>query len=240
MKQVAQRPRDGRVPVVDVPPPHVRPGWVLVRNRFSLISAGTERGKIELGRKRLLEKARARPDLVRKTVERARTDGIASTISVVRDRLAGLDPLGYSSAGIVEAVGERVEGLRPGDRVACGGAGWANHAGLVLVPKHLVAAVPETVDSRRPPSPPSARSRCTACARARLGWASVSASSGSAWWGSWCSGSCWPPAVRRSASTATRRRPTSAPAPGPQPGCATSPDWNDRSSPQPMEPASTR
>ena len=146
MKQVAQRPRDGRVLVVDVRRRTCGPGGYSCRNRFSLISAGTERSKIELGRKRLLEKARARPDLVRKTVERARTDGIASTISVVRDRLAGLDPLGYSSAGIVEAVGERVEGLRPGDRVACGGAGWANHAGLVLVPKHLVAAVPETVD----------------------------------------------------------------------------------------------
>jgi predicted dehydrogenase/threonine dehydrogenase-like Zn-dependent dehydrogenase len=32
-----------------------------------------------------------------------------------------------------------------GDRVACGGAGWANHADLVVVPKHLIARVPPAV-----------------------------------------------------------------------------------------------
>jgi predicted dehydrogenase/threonine dehydrogenase-like Zn-dependent dehydrogenase len=146
VKQVAQRPKDGRVSVEQVPPPALRHGTVLIRNRYSLISAGTERRTIELGRKNLIQKARARPDLVRKTVEKARTEGIASTLAVVRERLAGLSPLGYSSSGVVEAVADGVEGLAPGDRVACAGAGWANHASLVVVPKNLVALVPDGVD----------------------------------------------------------------------------------------------
>ena len=54
MRQVTQRPRDGRVAVSEVPPPVLRPGWVLVANRCSLISAGTERSKIQLGDKNLL------------------------------------------------------------------------------------------------------------------------------------------------------------------------------------------
>ena len=146
MKQVAQRPRDGRVSVEQVPPPALRPGSVLISVRYSLISTGTERGKIDLGRKNLIAKARARPDLVRKTLDKARSEGIASTVAVVRDRLAELSPLGYSIAGVVEAIGTGVEGVAPGDRVAGAGAGWANHASTTAVPKNLVARVPEGVD----------------------------------------------------------------------------------------------
>lgn len=146
MKQVAQRPSDGRVTVEEVPAPVAKPGWVLVQNRFSLISAGTERSKIELGKKSVIAKARARPDLVRKTVDKARAEGLRSTLAIARDRLAGLDPIGYSSAGMVVEVGRGVEGVAPGDHVACAGAGWANHASIVAVPKNLIARVPEGVD----------------------------------------------------------------------------------------------
>jgi predicted dehydrogenase/threonine dehydrogenase-like Zn-dependent dehydrogenase len=146
VKQVAQRATDGRVSIETVPAPSARPGWVIVRNHYSVISAGTERAKIELGQKGLLAKARARPDLVRKTIERARVEGIAATVALARERLAALAPIGYSSAGVVESIGPGVEGFAPGDRVACGGAGWANHATVVSVPKNLVARVPPAVE----------------------------------------------------------------------------------------------
>jgi predicted dehydrogenase len=145
MRQVTQRPRDGQVAVNEVPPPALRPGWVLVANRCSLISAGTERSKIEMGEKNLLQKARARPDLARKVVERARVEGVGQAIRVTRDRLDALTALGYSSAGVVERVGSGVVGIVPGQRVACAGAGWANHAELVAVPRNLVARVPDGV-----------------------------------------------------------------------------------------------
>ena len=146
IKQVAQRPRDGQVAVHEIPVPAARPGTVLVANRYSLISAGTERSKVELGSKGMLAKARARPDLVKKVVDRARVEGVRSAAQVTRDRLAGLDAVGYSSAGVVLALGEGVEGLATGDRVACGGAGWATHAEVVAVPRNLVARVPDGVD----------------------------------------------------------------------------------------------
>ena len=144
MKQVAQRPRDGAVSVVEVPPPALRPGWLLVANRASLISAGTERAKIATGEKNLLQKARARPDLVRKVVDKARVEGVRSALDTARDRLDTLAPIGYSSAGVVLEVGEGVEGIAPGDRVACGGEG-AGHAEILAVPKNLVAAIPAGV-----------------------------------------------------------------------------------------------
>jgi predicted dehydrogenase/threonine dehydrogenase-like Zn-dependent dehydrogenase len=145
MRQVTQRPRDGQVAVDEVPPPALRPGWVLVANRCSLISAGTERSKIEMGEKNLLQKARSRPDLARKVVERARVEGVGQAIRVARDRLDTLAPLGYSSAGVVERVGSGVAGVVPGQRVACAGAGWANHAELVVVPRNLIARLPDGV-----------------------------------------------------------------------------------------------
>lgn len=145
MKQVTQRPRDGEVAVKEVPPPVLRPGWVLVANSCSLISAGTERSKIEMGDKNLLQKARARPDLARKVVDRARIEGVGSAIRAARERLDTLAPLGYSSAGVVERVGANVPGIVPGQRVACAGAGWANHAELVAVPRNLIARVPDGV-----------------------------------------------------------------------------------------------
>jgi predicted dehydrogenase/threonine dehydrogenase-like Zn-dependent dehydrogenase len=146
VKQVAQRPRDGRIQVVEAALPALRPGWVLVANRFSLISAGTERSKVELGSKSLLGKARARPDLVRKVVDKARVEGIRSALSTAQERLDALSPLGYSSAGVILAIGAAVEGLSPGDRVSCAGGGWANHAEVVAVPRNLVAQVPDGVE----------------------------------------------------------------------------------------------
>jgi predicted dehydrogenase/threonine dehydrogenase-like Zn-dependent dehydrogenase len=142
VKQVAQTARDGRISVVDAPAPAVRPGWLLVATRFSLISAGTERTKIVTGEKNLLQKARARPDLVKKVVDRARVEGVRSAVGVARDRLNALAPIGYSAAGVVLEVGAGVEGFAPGDRVACGGEG-ANHAEILAVPKNLVAGVPD-------------------------------------------------------------------------------------------------
>jgi predicted dehydrogenase/threonine dehydrogenase-like Zn-dependent dehydrogenase len=145
MRQVAQRARDGRIVVVEAPTPAVRDGWVVVANVCSVISAGTERTKLELGAMSLAGKARARPDLAKKVLERARSDGIRSTVAAVRERLESLAPLGYSSAGVVHAIGRGVEGLVVGDRVGCAGGGWANHADVVAVPKNLVAKIPAGV-----------------------------------------------------------------------------------------------
>ena len=54
-------------------------------------------------------------------------------------------PFGYANAGVVSAVGEGVAQFAPGDRVACMGAGYAQHASLALVPENLCTAVPESL-----------------------------------------------------------------------------------------------
>jgi polar amino acid transport system substrate-binding protein len=144
VKQVLQN-RSGLTVVRDVAAPSCQPGSVLVRNAFSAISSGTERSRAELSQKSLLAKARERPDLVRDVVERARREGIRSTRDAVKRQLAQETAVGYSSAGWVLELGAGVRQLQPGDRVACGGGGHANHAEIVSVPANLVAKVPPSV-----------------------------------------------------------------------------------------------
>ena len=130
----------------EVPEPTARPGHLLVRTRASLISAGTERLITAFARKSLAGKARARPDLVRKVMDKARRDGVVATLRAVMARLDEPLPLGYSAAGEVVALGAGLEGaFRVGQRVAVAGAGLANHAELNIVPRNLAAAVPDGV-----------------------------------------------------------------------------------------------
>ena len=145
MKQVTQTLRTGKINIADVPVPALQDSFILVRNIASIISAGTEKTKIDMGNKNLLQKAQARPDLVKQVINKLRTEGFSKTLQTVNTRLNAPSPLGYSSAGEVLAVGGLVEGIKPGDRVACGGAGYANHAELVSVPSNLVVKIPDGV-----------------------------------------------------------------------------------------------
>ncbi len=145
MKQIVQQQRSGRLSVTEVPAPALRPDGLLIRTAYSLISAGTERTKVQVARKNLLGKALARPDQVRQVIRTYRQLGLQSTYQKVATRLDALNPLGYSSAGVVVAVGKRLPGFSPGDRVACAGGGYASHAEVVYVPGNLCAPVPVEV-----------------------------------------------------------------------------------------------
>jgi predicted dehydrogenase/threonine dehydrogenase-like Zn-dependent dehydrogenase len=144
MKQLLQQVSGGEVEVVDVPAPQLLAGCVLVRTAASLVSVGTERASSEFARKNLLQKARTRPDLVREVWNKVRRDGVLSTLAAVRSRMDQPVAPGYSSAGTVVAVGAGVTDIRPGDRVACAGAGHAIHAEFACIPRLLLARIPDS------------------------------------------------------------------------------------------------
>ncbi len=146
MKQLIQDLRSGKTSVVDVPVPTPQPGMVLIRTAASVVSTGTERTLVEFAGKSLVGKARARPDLVRQTLDKVRREGLLTTLEAVRNRLDQPMALGYASAGEVIEVGPGLAGIRPGDRVACAGAGYAVHAEYAVVPRNLVARLPDNVD----------------------------------------------------------------------------------------------
>ena len=145
MKQLLQNMKNGVAEVVDVPVPLVKPGYILVRNRASVVSSGTERMVVEFAEKNLIMKAKSRPDLVKQVIDKARREGVIPTLQSALNRLDSPMALGYSSAGDVIAVGEGIENVKIGDRVACAGGGFACHAEYVLIPKNLFATFSEQV-----------------------------------------------------------------------------------------------
>ncbi len=145
MRQVSQNYRTGEMKVVDVAMPRAPRGGILVETAASLISAGTERALIDIARKNLVEKARARPDLVRKVIEKVKREGALAALETVRSKLENPIPLGYSLAGRVLDVGSGAQGFARGDRVACAGAGYANHAEANAVPQNMAVHVPDEV-----------------------------------------------------------------------------------------------
>ena len=145
MKQVVQNFRTGILKVESVPAPTLSAGEVLVANRVSLISPGTERSTVQVAQKNLLGKALDRPEMARKVVAAMQKDGVFATLHRVFDRLDTPAALGYSCAGVVLAMGKDVSGLAVGDRVACAGQNYASHAEIVSVPKHLCVKIPDGV-----------------------------------------------------------------------------------------------
>ncbi|GAB4524667.1 MAG: bi-domain-containing oxidoreductase [Anaerolineales bacterium] len=146
MKQVLQSLKTGETLVAEVPVPQARPGMVLVRTAASLVSAGTERMVVSFAEKNLVGKARSRPDLARQVLDKARREGLLTTVEAAFNRLDQPMALGYASAGTIVALGEGVEGWQVGERVACAGGGYAVHAEYAVAPVNLLARLPENVD----------------------------------------------------------------------------------------------
>ncbi len=145
MKQIAQSYKTGQLDLLEVATPRAPSAGILVDTRASLISAGTERMIVDLARKSLVEKAKQRPDLVMKVFEKAKREGVLAAFEAVRTKLDSPIPLGYSMAGRVLDVGPHASEFRIGDRVACAGAGFANHAEMNAVPRNLAVHVPDSV-----------------------------------------------------------------------------------------------
>ena len=145
MKQVLIR--GGEAYVDEVPAPALAPGMVLVRVLNSCISSGTEGARVGgAASKSLMRRALEDPDKIKRALEMALERGIKSTMAAVRGTVSSGSATGYSVAGVVERLGAGVTDLAIGDRVACAGAGLANHAEYVAVPRNLTVRIPAAVD----------------------------------------------------------------------------------------------
>ncbi len=101
--------------VIDKPMPEPGPGQILIRTARTCISSGTERANL-IG------------------------DPMIGTNVKDGDPVVFPRQAGYSSSGTVEAVGEGVKSLKPGDRVA---AGWTKHAAFNVVTERRAYLLPE-------------------------------------------------------------------------------------------------
>ncbi len=144
MLQILQDLKTGATRLEEVPVPVVRPGHVLIRARYSLVSSGTERMLVEFGRAGWLSRIRQQPEKVGQVLDKIRAEGLLPTMEAVFAKLGQPMPLGYCHVGVVEEVGAGVSEFAVGDRVVSNGP----HAEWVCVPKNLVARIPDEVDDR--------------------------------------------------------------------------------------------
>ncbi len=147
MQQLTQQLKTGQMEIVEVPVPRLQSGQLLVRNHYSVISAGTEGKTVSDARKGYLAKARSRQKEVKQVLDLVKAQGFKAAYDVVMNKLEALSPLGYSCAGEVIAIAPDVKGFKVGDKVACGGA-TASHADVVAVPKNLCTKVADQVSSK--------------------------------------------------------------------------------------------
>ena len=141
MKQIIQDLKNGDTILEEVPVPMVKSGNVLIKTTKTLVSLGTEKMLVEFGKANFIQKAKQQPDKVKMVLDKVKTDGLKPTLDAVFNKLGQPLPLGYCNVGEVVAVGKGVTEFTIGDRVASNG----NHAEYVLVPKNLVAKIPDNV-----------------------------------------------------------------------------------------------
>ena len=146
MQQLTQKLGSGDMIIQDVPYPQLGKGMIIVKNHYSIISAGTEGSTVVAARKSLIGKAKERPQQVKQVVDTLKKQGPIQTYRAVMKKLDAYSPLGYSCAGEVIEVGEGVTAFEVGDKVACAGVGYANHAEIVSVPTNLCVKLGESAN----------------------------------------------------------------------------------------------
>jgi len=140
--------KNGQVLVEEVPAPGVSPKNVLVRVDYSCISVGTELAGLKQSSYSIYKLALKHPQLVWTAYESVRDEGIKRTWEKIRGQTAAGAPIGYTASGEVVEVGAEVAGFQVGDRVACAGAGIANHAEWIDVPVNLAVKIPEGLEPK--------------------------------------------------------------------------------------------
>jgi len=145
VKQLIQNFKTGELYVDDLPIPSLVEASVLVKNQFSLISAGTEKSTVKVAQSTLFGKAKQRPDLVAQVLSNIKKEGLKATLEKVKTKLDSLKALGYSTSGTVLATTDTLNKFKVGDRVACAGQDYASHADVVCVPQNLVVKIPDNV-----------------------------------------------------------------------------------------------
>lgn len=119
---------DGTLRIKDLDLPELESGTILVEVKASLVSPGSElKGPVKPGVKsaggwRGLREMQLDPDLNLEA-----------------------KPFGYANAGVIIALDDGVKGFEIGERVACIGAGYAQHSDYSVVPQNLVVTLPENV-----------------------------------------------------------------------------------------------
>ncbi len=145
MNVLMQNIKNGKRSIENIPYPKVKKGFLIVENVYSAVSVGTEKMVMELSSMNYIQKAKSRPDDVKKILAKVKNEGLFNTYKSVMNRLDEPMTLGYSASGIVREKSPEISRFNVGDRVAIGGGGFVYHGEYCLVPENLAVRIPENV-----------------------------------------------------------------------------------------------
>ena len=149
MKQVFVRGK--QVVLQEVNPPPLDARGILVETRAAAISTGTETSGLHNARQNMLTRLQS-PEMQSKIYRRWQSStlwpavrkklGFGAPVSPAQLSLGS--PTGYSCAGKVLEIGEFIQDVQPGERVACAGS---PHAQVIYAPKNLYVPIPKNVSN---------------------------------------------------------------------------------------------
>ncbi len=145
MKKLIQNSKTGVISIEEIAAPICKEDGILVSTSYSLISTGTEKTSVSTAKASIINKAKKRPDLVKKVLKNVKDIGLQETLKIIKNRLDAPMELGYSCSGEVIEVGENVKTFSVGDKVACAGGGYASHSEINYIPKNLAVKIPKDV-----------------------------------------------------------------------------------------------
>ncbi len=131
----------GVLHLIDLPLPQYDRHEVMIEVVYSVMSPGTEQTiRQTTGKSGILSAAF-------KKLNQVREWGLTRSIKTFQKVWESYQPLGYSVAGKVVAVGADVRGIEVGDDVMATGAGYAIHAQYVCVPSIYVLPIESMKDT---------------------------------------------------------------------------------------------
>jgi len=138
--------KKGKAYTDDVPAPMVNKDSILVKVYYSCISAGTEISSLMSSGNSKIKDVLSDPNKVVKAIDHVKKEGLSRTIQKAQGKFEEAEQIGYSASGVAIKIGDNIKDIKVNEKVACAGAGIANHAEYIEVPGNLFVKIPDDVD----------------------------------------------------------------------------------------------
>lgn len=143
MKILTQNLKTGKTEILNVPSPQINTNKLRVKNKYSLISTGTESSIVNFGKDNWINKAKKQPDKVNDVINKIKSSGLVDTFKAVKNKLDFPMVMGYSAVGMITHTNENYT-FKKGERVFTNSC----HQEEALIDYNMCIKIPDNVDSK--------------------------------------------------------------------------------------------
>ena len=143
MKILTQNLKTGETDILNVPSPQTNSNKIRVKNKYSLISTGTESSIVNFGKDNWINKAKKQPDKVKDVINKIKSSGLVDTFKAIKNKLNSPMVMGYSAVGAISHSNKSYN-LIEGERVFTNSC----HQEEALVDYNMCIKIPDNVDNK--------------------------------------------------------------------------------------------